>query len=74
MTRNRLSLFYFFGGPDRDRTGDLLNAIQARSQLRHGPEMSCDSCLCGSALQRGDLLVLRREPVLQIAGLGSKGR
>ena len=25
------------GGPDRDRTGDLLNAIQARSQLRHGP-------------------------------------
>jgi hypothetical protein len=26
-----------FGGPDRDRTGDLLNAIQARSQLRHGP-------------------------------------
>jgi hypothetical protein len=26
-----------FGGPDRDRTGDLLNAIQARSQLRHRP-------------------------------------
>ena len=25
------------GGPDRDRTGDLLNAIQARSQLRHRP-------------------------------------
>ena len=26
-----------FGGPDRDRTGDLLNAIQARSQLRYRP-------------------------------------
>src|SRR4029079_3780603 len=28
-----------FGGPDRDRTGDLLNAIQARSQLRYRPTM-----------------------------------
>ena len=28
-------------GPDRDRTGDLLNAIQARSQLRYRP------LLCG---------------------------
>ena len=26
-----------FGGPDQDRTGDLLNAIQARSQLRYRP-------------------------------------
>ena len=25
------------GGPDRDRTGDLMNAIHARSQLRHRP-------------------------------------
>jgi hypothetical protein len=25
------------GGPDQDRTGDLLNAIQARSQLRYRP-------------------------------------
>ena len=28
------------GGPDRDRTGDLLNAIQARSQLRYRPIFS----------------------------------
>ena len=28
-----------FGGPDRDRTGDLLNAIQARSQLRYRPTL-----------------------------------
>src|ERR1051325_2235671 len=28
------------GGPDRDRTGDLLNAIQARSQLRYRPLLS----------------------------------
>src|SRR4030095_1344725 len=27
------------GGPDRDRTGDLLNAIQARSQLRYRPTL-----------------------------------
>ena len=25
------------GGPDRDRTGDLVNAIHARSQLRYWP-------------------------------------
>jgi hypothetical protein len=25
------------GGPDRDRTGDLMNAIHARSQLRYWP-------------------------------------
>ena len=27
------------GGPDRDRTGDLVNAIHARSQLRHWPTL-----------------------------------
>ena len=26
-----------FNGPDRDRTGDLLTASQARSQLRYRP-------------------------------------
>jgi hypothetical protein len=26
-----------FGGADRDRTDDLLNAIQALSQLSYGP-------------------------------------
>ena len=30
-------LLWKTGGPDRDRTGDLLNAIQARSQLRYRP-------------------------------------
>ena len=25
------------GGPDRDRTGDLFHAMEARSQLRHRP-------------------------------------
>ena len=28
-----------FGGPDRDRTGDLMNAIHARSQLRYWPTL-----------------------------------
>jgi hypothetical protein len=27
------------GGPDRDRTGDLMNAIHARSQLRYWPTL-----------------------------------
>ena len=31
------------GGPDRDRTGDLVNAIHARSQLRYWP-------ICGEEL------------------------
>ena len=29
------------GGPDRDRTGDLMNAIHARSQLRYWPTLGC---------------------------------
>ena len=29
------------GGPDRDRTGDLMNAIHARSQLRYWPPGAC---------------------------------
>ncbi len=28
-----------FGGAGRDRTGDLVNAIHARSQLRHSPTL-----------------------------------
>jgi hypothetical protein len=30
-------LLRVFGGADRDRTDDLLNAIQALSQLSYGP-------------------------------------
>src|SRR6266566_2606508 len=33
------------GGPDQDRTGDLLNAIQARSQLRYRPTRGRDDPL-----------------------------
>src|SRR6185295_854341 len=31
------------GGPDRDRTGDLMNAIHARSQLRYWPTLERSS-------------------------------
>ena len=31
------NLLDIFGGADRDRTDDLLNAIQALSQLSYGP-------------------------------------
>ena len=30
-----------FGGDYRDRTGDLLHAMQALSQLSYTPELSC---------------------------------
>ena len=33
------------GGPDRDRTDDLLDANQALSQLSYGPEYSRPSTL-----------------------------
>ena len=33
----------FFGGDKRDRTADLLNAIQALSQLSYTPVFSCVS-------------------------------
>ena len=32
-----MSMYYFFRGPKRDRTDDLLNANQALSQLSYGP-------------------------------------
>ncbi len=34
----RLGLFYVFGGGKRDRTDDLLHAMQALSQLSYTPE------------------------------------
>ena len=39
MVRKRLQIFRFgaFGGDKRDRTADLLNAIQALSQLSYTP-------------------------------------
>ena len=39
------------GGPDRDRTGDLMNAIHARSQLRYWPTRGmCDPPLYGTTI------------------------
>jgi hypothetical protein len=34
--------FVFYGGAERDRTVDLLNAIQALSQLSYGPTFKED--------------------------------
>ena len=40
------NLLDIFGGADRDRTDDLLNAIQALSQLSYGPTIGCSQwCL-----------------------------
>src|SRR5205085_870325 len=38
-TTRRLSLLVVLGGADRDRTDDLLNAIQALSQLSYSPTL-----------------------------------
>jgi hypothetical protein len=37
MSLQLSDLYQGFGGADRDRTDDLLNAIQALSQLSYGP-------------------------------------
>ena len=37
VQRRVLKVFVCFGGADGIRTHDLLDAIEARSQLRHGP-------------------------------------
>ena len=41
MAQKRGAIFHtpllFFGGAEGDRTPDLMNAIHARSQLRHSP-------------------------------------
>ena len=36
---------FLFGGAEGDRTPDLMNAIHARSQLRHSPTYSVDAIL-----------------------------
>ena len=69
------------GGPDGSRTRDLLNAIQARSQLRYWPPLSCcehtilargrtEPSACGR-LRGLDLRlpsVRKREPGREVAG------
>ncbi len=45
----------FTCGPNRDRTDDLLNAIQTRSQLRHGPLLRI-RCFPGFEAQRDRVL------------------
>ena len=42
--RDALSTSFTFGGADGIRTHDLLDAIEARSQLRHGPTGSIQRC------------------------------
>ena len=44
------------GGPDRDRTGDLMNAIHARSQLRYWPTRPL-----------GETSIIRDLPILDLA-------
>ena len=50
----------FGSGPRGIRTLDLLNAIEARSQLRHGPIFSCHRP--GLVLPSGPVDLVGREP------------
>jgi hypothetical protein len=56
-------------GPDRDRTGDLLNAIQARSQLRYRPtsrtrDIHASTRHVGDYSAAGELLFAQAKPPL----------
>ena len=44
---------FHFGGADRDRTDDLLNAIQALSQLSYSPELIFSSASLASRAVTG---------------------
>ena len=47
------------GGDKRDRTADLLNAIQALSQLSYTPIFGCAVCTASVLYQpRGDLSIV----------------
>ena len=46
------------GGARRDRTADLLHAMQALSQLSYGPIMS-QSVLCDCSVTAGRILGIR---------------
>ena len=51
------------GGPDRDRTGDLFHAMEARSQLRHRPTLRKDSLYsqtCGPDSQTGTCFIVTK--------------
>ena len=43
-----------FGGAKRDRTADLLHAMQALSQLSYGPDVAFQSCDWPSLGGKGD--------------------
>ena len=43
MSRQQGYFLEIVGGPDRDRTGDLFHAMEARSQLRHRPTLRKDT-------------------------------
>ena len=51
-----------YGGDKRDRTADLLNAIQALSQLSYTPIFGCAVCTASVLYQpRGDLSIVFAE-------------
>ena len=64
-------LILLLSGADRDRTGDLLNAIQTRSQLRHSPLWRSPECFRHSGLHRpgGDWLSHGVAPAVSLASL-----
>lgn len=47
-----LGYYSIFSGPSGDRTHDLLNAIEARSQLRYGPIRTAKAAVLGQYASR----------------------
>jgi hypothetical protein len=60
MASKGLNFKGFSGGADRDRTDDLLNAIQALSQLSYSPK--CKTFISIIKLRRLSMRPLSRNP------------
>ena len=54
------------GGADGDRTRDLVNAIHARSQLRHSPSPGCLEVAEFTAHRAGDFLRWGETPAVDV--------
>ena len=64
---------FFLGGDGRDRTDDLLNAIQALSQLSYAPKRSTNITR-GFSFVKHEIFIFSKKPRLRHSAPGSTGR
>ena len=63
LSQGESSYWETVGGPDRDRTGDLFHAMEARSQLRHRPTKGVTSFILLEHAKS-----VKRSPNLTVSG------